>query len=731
MSTRVTGSRSFGTFRGVFVPTFLSIIGVILYLRLGFVVGSAGIVGAIAIILLAVSITFSTGLSISSITTNIRIGAGGAYSIISKTLGLEVGGSVGIPLFLAQVFSVALYIFGFTEAWSFIFPAHPKIIVLLATLVTLLVLTYISTKIAINAQILVFAVVIASLVAVFAGGGWWRNVLTVPSLALPTENFWFLFALFFPAVTGLMAGIGLSGELTDPKKQIPKGVLYALGVTTLIYLAMVFWFGYTATPEQLTTNNLIILELSAFPLVVLAGILAATFSSALTTFVAAPRLLQAMAENKLLPRSGWVAVKSKSGEPRNATLFSALIIAAALLLGSLNAVAPVLTVFFLVTYAMINLVVFVEQSLDLVSFRPTFNVPRYMPLYGALGSIAVIFLINVLVGILSLVALFVLYIYFVKRHIETKEGYVRSGLFFGISEWAARKVLALKESRQHIWKPSVLFPAVTSNNLLGHFPLVKSIVYPNGSLFVMGMNVNKPKLPEAEKLSETEIKREIALLPPLVEKFGKEGIFTSYTTIDSHDYLEGVMVGLQAVEGQFFSPNILFLPFGPSDIGKKKMTDIFDATKKANVGLVISEKDKEIGLGSQEDIHVWLPSQALKGNFYEDWTFDLSLLVAYRLQKNWSGRITLWMTVDNNKKKKEEAQAFLRRLIYEARLPPNTEAKVSTSTLHRTLKESPTGDVHILPVRDEEELEKLYRSCRTVRGTYLFVKDSKREDILA
>jgi len=182
MSTKVTGSRSFGAFRGVFVPTFLSIIGVILFLRLGFIVGSAGIIGTIAIILLAVSITFSTGLAISSITTNIRIGAGGAYSIISKTLGLEVGGSIGIPLYLAQIFSVALYIFGFTEAWSFIFPGHNALIVLLATLLTLLILTFISTRIAINAQLVVFAVVVISLVAVFAGGGWWRNVLTVPPL---------------------------------------------------------------------------------------------------------------------------------------------------------------------------------------------------------------------------------------------------------------------------------------------------------------------------------------------------------------------------------------------------------------------------------------------------------------------------------------------------------------------------------------------------------------------
>ena len=117
-------NRILGTFGGVFTPTCLTILGIIMYLRLGWVVGNAGLVGAIAIILLANGITICTGLSISSITTNIRIGAGGAYSILSKSLGLEAGGSIGIPLYISQTLSTALYILGFTEGWLRIFPTH-------------------------------------------------------------------------------------------------------------------------------------------------------------------------------------------------------------------------------------------------------------------------------------------------------------------------------------------------------------------------------------------------------------------------------------------------------------------------------------------------------------------------------------------------------------------------------------------------------------------------------
>ena len=104
----------FGTFAGVFTPDVLTILGVIMYLRLGWVVGNAGLLGAVIIILLAKSVTICTGLSMSSITTNIKIGAGGAYSIISKSLGLEAGGSVGIPFYISQTLAAALYIVGFT-----------------------------------------------------------------------------------------------------------------------------------------------------------------------------------------------------------------------------------------------------------------------------------------------------------------------------------------------------------------------------------------------------------------------------------------------------------------------------------------------------------------------------------------------------------------------------------------------------------------------------------------
>jgi amino acid transporter len=254
-----TGPRRFGTFGGVFTPDVLTILGVIMYLRLGWVVGNAGFLGAVLIILLAKSVTICTALSMSSVTTNIRIGAGGAYSIISKSLGLEAGGSIGIPLYIAQTLSAALYIIGFTEGWLRVFPAHTPIIVSSVAWISLLIISYISAQLAIRVQYLIMAAIGMSLVSFFL----------TPSPSAPQfawignfqdAAFWKVFAVFFPAVTGIMAGANLSGDLKDPRRSIPRGTMSAIFITMIIYVAIAYVAARISPPEELRTNQLIMVD---------------------------------------------------------------------------------------------------------------------------------------------------------------------------------------------------------------------------------------------------------------------------------------------------------------------------------------------------------------------------------------------------------------------------------------------------------------------------------------
>jgi len=218
----------FGTFGGVFTPDVLTILGVIMFLRLGWVVGNAGILGALAIIIMAKIITFCTGMSMSSITTNIKIGAGGPYSIISKSLGLEAGGSIGIPFYVSQSLSAALYIIGFAEGWLMIFPEHSRIFVSIITAVLLFGISYTGAKYAIRVQYL-------SIISFFLIQSEPMETMTLIG-GFEDAGFWEVFAVFFPAVTGIMAGANLSGDLKNPRKAIPMGTLAAIGFTFVIYV---------------------------------------------------------------------------------------------------------------------------------------------------------------------------------------------------------------------------------------------------------------------------------------------------------------------------------------------------------------------------------------------------------------------------------------------------------------------------------------------------------------
>ncbi|MBW2525987.1 MAG: hypothetical protein JRI23_17535, partial [Deltaproteobacteria bacterium] len=393
----------FGTFTGVFTPTLLTILGVIMYVRLGWVVGNAGLLGAFMVMALAMLITVCTGLSLSSIATNRRLGAGGPYAIISKALGFEVGGSIGLPLYLSRPLGVAMYIFGFREGWLWVFPAHDPLLVDLVVFVALFGLAYLSANLAFRVQFAIMAVIVASILAIFlspitlapkAEISWWGDFRGFPERGFGGIDFWAVFAVFFPATTGILAGANMSGDLKDPRRSIPRGTLWAIVLSSLIYFALAWWAARAGTPEELTENYNLLIDRSLFPPAVLAGLLGATFSSALASAVGGPRILMAMAHNELLPKSGWLGRQTSRGEPRNAVLVTAILSLGCLMMRDLNAIAPLVTMFFLLTYLMLNVVLLIEGSLKLVSFRPTLVVPRVVPLIGAVGCIFCMFIVS-------------------------------------------------------------------------------------------------------------------------------------------------------------------------------------------------------------------------------------------------------------------------------------------------------------------------------------------------
>ncbi|HFE46072.1 MAG TPA: amino acid permease, partial [Nannocystis exedens] len=300
----------FGTFGGVFTPSLLTILGVIMFMGIGFVNGQAGIGSALLILLAAKAITLLTSLSISAIATNTKIEGGGAYFLISRTLGPGYGGAIGLALFLAQALSVPFYVLGFSLAVVTAFPILNDYFlgVGLVTSTLLFIINYFGADLAIKAQYFILGVLVLSIVVFLGGALGDFSLAGVSQNWAPSytegNNFWIIFAIFFPAVTGIMAGVNMSGDLADPAKSIPKGTLAALGVGALVYAAQIIITGGAFERSELIGRPYqSLLDHAAFGLdyLVVPGVFAATLSSAMGSFLGAPRILQALARDDIFP----------------------------------------------------------------------------------------------------------------------------------------------------------------------------------------------------------------------------------------------------------------------------------------------------------------------------------------------------------------------------------------------------------------------------------------------
>lgn len=730
MQTNNKKLKKFGTFGGVFTPTLLTILGVIMYLRMGWVVGNAGLLGTWLIIIVSFLITLCTALSMSAITTNIRIGAGGAYAIISQALGLEVGGSLGIPRYISQGLAATMYIFGFREGWLGIFPTHDPFLVDLIVFGVLFTIAYISANMAIKTQYVIMVIIIASLVSIILAA--YNNSMVIPlddALSWGSfngsvennfegSNFWIVFAVFFPAATGIMAGANMSGELKDPKRSIPLGTLWAIGVSFIIYMALAYWLATTATEEELLTNYTIIVDKAFYGPLIIAGILGATFSSALASIVGSSRILYAMGEHRVLPYSKFLAGQSTNGQPRNAMIVTGILIFATMLLRNINAIAPLVTLFFLVTYAMINIVVIIEQRLGLISYRPLFKVHRWVPWIGLVSSIIAMFIINSTISLVTILIVFVVYWFLSKQNLETPFEDVRSGLFVSFAEWAAKHTWGMKSMQQRAWKPNLMVPVRDINGAKDNFQFLRNIARPKGSIKLLGIESFKEESKLVNELSS------------LSESFRTKGVFSSWTVINTSEFAKGVNYGNQALKGAFFRPNIVFLNLQSHDDYNNEIIPVLKESMRLELGILLFSAHPTARLGQRNIINVWVSEREHNWNLsFDIGNLDLSTLIAYKLKMNWNAQIRL-ITVIHNPEEKEKATKFLKSLIRLARLP-NTMIEVYVGEFKSIISEAPVADINIFGMDANIKKEFIEEMTHKTNSSCLFVKDSGHESILA
>jgi amino acid transporter len=468
----------FGLFEGVFTPCVLTILGVIMFMRTGFVVGHSGLWLGLLILCLSKIITTLTALSLSAISTNTEVRGGGVYYMISRALGPDFGGTIGITLFIAQAVGVSFYVIGFTEALvgtvaPFMgFLETPvmtaseslyqmKVPQTISSLVIagLFYLTFKGADVALKVQNYVLVILLLSIVSFLVGGviHFDPEVYQASQSASFTDgvSFWVAFAIFFPATTGITAGANMSGDLKNPEKSIPWGTLLAIIFTFLIYILQMILVSGSTLRESLKTEPFEALQtVSIFAPLIILGVFAATLSSALGSFLGAPRILQAMGRDGLMrPLTYFAKGEGASDEPQRATVLTFLIAIAVIWAGDLNAVAEVISMFFLIAYGTINLSAFVESKGGNPSFRPQFRLFHWSTaLAGAIGCTIAMMKINDTYALVALGVSAIIYIYLKKKDIETSHGDAKRGYIFrGVRN--GLKLLEGTRAHSKNWRP--------------------------------------------------------------------------------------------------------------------------------------------------------------------------------------------------------------------------------------------------------------------------------------
>lgn len=692
----------FGTFGGVFTPNLLTILGVIMFMRTGWVVGNAGLKESLQILLIANLITLLTGLSLSSITTNLKVGGGGVYFLISRSLGLEVGGAVGVPLFLAQAVSVAFYIIGFTESLHYLFPVFSDRLVSGAVLVGLFMIAWVGADIAIKTQYLIMAALGLSLVSFFAGftpieGGVSSNWL---SQYEDGQTFWTVFAIFFPAVTGIMSGVSMSGDLKEPAKSIPRGTMSAIAITFFVYVAIMVWLALNASREELLGNKLVMQRIAFFGPLIFAGLWAATLSSALASLLAAPRTLQALAQDRVMPRF-LARGHGPTNEPRVALVLSFALAGVCLLAGGLDVIAPVITMFFLASYGTVNLAAGLSSLAANPSYRPTFGTHWSLSLAGAAGCFFVMLLLNPLATIASAIVIAGLFTYLKHRQYQTAWGDEWSGIWFAVARLGLLK-LANARSHRRNWRPVILV-------LVGNPATRQALV-----TFANGFEARRGLLFLAHIVTGDWSKL-LALQDKLdenMEEFIRENRIAAVAkTVLADDFEHGVSTLLQVSGVGALEPNTVLIGWSEDVTKRAEFTSAIRRILQLKRNLLVYAEAERPATQLNPRIDVWWRARA-------NGSFMLTLAHLLGSSSRWRNHEVRIMRVVSSEDRREETIESFAKFARESRIDAVPEVIVSNAPLHDVIIEhSKDSEVCFLGIKlDENTPEPLAEHTALVNG---------------
>jgi len=721
------------------MATISTILGAILFLRFGYAIAHVGFWGTITIIVLGHIVTIATAMAVAEIATNQKVEGGGAYFMISRSFGINIGAAIGVALYLAQAISVAFYVIAFAEAFHPVFQWLNETYNLQLTdmrivsipsmaLLTLLILTK-GADMGVKALYVVVAVLFISIFLFFIG----HPDYTPPPdrftahVANP-DSFFYVFTIIFPAFTGIAAGLGLSGDLKEPRKSIPLGTLSATFFGMVMYVFIAYKLTISASPEDLANDQLFMSKIAAWGPAIPIGLACATISSALGSIMIAPRTLQALGKDKVFPSDHlnefFAKGKGAVNEPFNSAVITCAIAFLFIAMGNVNFVAEIISMFFMVTYGAICLISFLEHFAADPSYRPTFKSRWYLSLIGAVFCFWLMFQMNFLYAVLSLLLMLAIYI-FITYFKDSKEGLaaIFQGVIFQVSHKLQVFLQKRKSDEYEKWRPAIVGFSGDTFKRPALFDFVSWLSYKYGfgtyTHFIHG-RISKETGVEAREAKKKLLQMAIA---------SKSHVYLDTHISPSFTTAVAQVIQLPGMSGKENNMIVFeFLKKDPETL--KDIIDNFPLIKALNFDTCILGTS-ERGFGYHKNIHIWITSKDVENA-------NLMILLGFILQghPDWEDSEIKIMAVAPESELKQQEKELV-QIIEEGRLPiskKNIEIipqKMDVDLKQLICSRSEMADLTILGFR-HEALKKLGVQTFTGYeeiGNVLFVNTSQIQAI--
>lgn len=660
----------FGT-SPVFLAAISTILGAILFLRFGYAVGNTGLHGAILIVLIGHAITIPTAMAISEIATNRRVEGGGEYFIISRSFGKLVGGTIGISLYLSQAISVAFYMIAFSEAGRPLFEwienslgitPDIRMIGLPATIILLIVILLKGANIGVTALWIVFSILSVSLLMFFFGSsGETKEFFELFTNIDGADDFFKVFAIMFPAFTGMTAGVGLSGDLRNPRRAIPLGTMTATIAGMIIYILIGIKLALNLPAETLAEDQFAMSQIALWGPIIPIGLAAATLSSAIGSILIAPRTLQALSKDKMLPslklNNYFEKGKEKTNEPVNATLFTSILVIIFVSLGSVDLVAQIISMFFMITYGALCLVSFLEHFSGNTSYRPTFRTKWYLSLLGAVSCFIMMFLMAPIYATFAIIAVICIYLGLKKGRSDEHD---ISSMLKGVLFQTTRKlqILIQKKTQNEIsltWRPSVIAITPSSLEKLAPFDLLRWICHHYG----FGTYIHFIKGPlNTDNYNEMKNKRSQLISMSMASN---SAIYVDTIISPSFKTAVAQIIQIPGISGM--ENNSILFQYDHKD--ESGMQDLIDGCNFASIvdyNIFIC-RSSERHFGYRKKLHIWFTLKDFRNA-------NLMILLSFIItgHQEWKdSEIEVFAAFEGNRMEKEVKR--LNELIDEGRIP--------------------------------------------------------------